>query len=151
MVKKYRYIRSAIYSFFFLLSCFQSFICINAKNNHNQNEPNLLDETGELALETFSNTVNCMFNIVHQPNNKQNVISNIGAIIGGIFNFVAQAVSQNTKTGNLYKNIDKQLNELLEKIVEQYFQKYFKNPESLQENIERTIIANSLHLKTKTQ
>ena len=121
MIKKYCCSRSTLYLLLLFFICSHSITTINATNNSQQNEQEtVLDETDKLALETFSNTVNCMFNIVHQPNNKQNIISNVSAIIGGIFKFVAQVVGhdkKNKQTDDVYRSIDKQLNELLEKLI----------------------------------
>ena len=74
------------------------------------------DETDKLALQTFSNTLNSMFNIVQKPDDKQNVISNVGNIIGSIFNFVAQVVTQNKSRSLEYR----QLNQELQALLEQY-------------------------------
>ena len=136
--------------------CSHSITTINAKNNPKQNDQTTtLDETDKLALETFSNTVNCMFNIVHQPNDKQNVISNVGTIIGSIFNFVAQVVGHNKQADNSYRTIDRQLQEILQQYlkrndcqeVKEDFQAYFESLEELREKIKHTIVANALHLR----
>ncbi len=113
--------RSIILLLVVIFICFQSVTIINAKNNPEQNQlTTTLDETDKLALETFSTTVNSMFNIVHQPNNKQNVISNVGNIISGLFNFVAQVVSHNKQTRDSYRAIDKQLQEILQQHLKRH-------------------------------
>jgi len=76
-------------------------------------ETTTLDETDKMALEAFSNTVNCMFNIVHDPHSKQTILSNIGAIIGNIFSFVAQMVSHNKSTYTAYEATRHKIHEII--------------------------------------
>ncbi len=156
MIKKSCCTRSIISLLLLIIISSQSVTIMNAKNNPTPNEQTTtLDETDKLALETFSNTVNCMFNIVHQPNNKQNVISQVGIIIGGIFNFVAQVVGHNKQTGNSYRAIDEQLQEVLQQYlkrndcreVKEDFQAYLESLKELQEKIKHIIVANALHLR----
>ena len=93
---------------------------ITAKEHpYTNSKETTFDETDKLAIQTFSNTVNSMFNIVQKPDDKQNVISNVGNIIGGIFNFVAQVVTQNKVRSLEYR----QLNQELQALLEQYIKK----------------------------
>lgn len=78
-----------------------------------QQEETNLDKTDLLALETFSSTVNCMFNIVHKPHDKPTIISNISKIISGIFNFVSQMVAKNNQKHKIYHALHEQLQNIL--------------------------------------
>ena len=77
-----------------------------------EHQSSQLDPIDVAALQTFGNTVQCMFNIVENPDDRKNVLNNVGTIVSGIINFIIHATNNHKKNTDSVIDATHEINEL---------------------------------------